>query len=64
MTMGGLGAVYGWGILSRNEEARHVALTGLEGMGVASLLGLGVEAAFGRRRPREGDEPRGFFKGG
>ncbi|MFQ5851622.1 MAG: phosphatase PAP2 family protein [Candidatus Binatia bacterium] len=64
MTIGGLGAVYGWGILSRNEGARHVALTGLEGMGVASLLGLGAEAAFGRRRPREGGGPRGFFKGG
>ena len=63
-TLGGLGLVYGWGVLSQNEEARHVALTGLEAMGAVSLTGLGVKAAFGRRRPSEGEGPRAFFKGG
>ena len=63
-TVGGLGAVYGWGVLTRNEEARHVVLTGMEGIGLASLLGLGTKAAFGRNRPRDGDGPRAFFKGG
>ncbi len=63
-TLGGLGLVYGWGVYSRNDEARHVVLTGMEGMGVASLLGLGAKAAFGRNRPRDGDGPRAFFKGG
>lgn len=63
-TVGGLGAVYSWGVLTRNEEARHVVLTGMEGIGVASLLGLGAKAAFGRNRPRDGDGPRAFFKGG
>ena len=63
-TLGGLGLVYGWGVYSRNDEARHVVLTGMEGMGVASLLGLGAKAAFGRNRPRDGDGPQAFFKGG
>lgn len=63
-TLGGLGLVYGWGVYSRNDEARHVVLTGIEGIGVASLLGLGAKAAFGRRRPSEDDGPRAFFKGG
>lgn len=64
LAVGGVGAVYGWGVLADNEEARHVALTGLEGMGLSSLLGLGGKAAFGRKRPRDGDGPRAFFKGG
>lgn len=64
MTVGGVGLVYGWGALSRNEEARHVALTGVEGIGLASLLGLGAKFAFGRNRPTDGGGPRAFFKGG
>ncbi len=64
VTVGGVGAVYGWGVLAGNEEARHVALTGVEGIGVASLLGLATKAAFGRSRPRQGDGPRAFFEGG
>ncbi len=63
-TVGGLGLVYGWGALSRNEEARHVALTGVEGVGLASLLGVGAKFAFGRNRPSDGGGPRAFFKGG
>lgn len=63
-TLGGLGLVYGWGVFSRNEEARHAVLTGVESMGVASLLGVGAKAAFGRNRPRDGGGPRAFFKGG
>ncbi len=63
-TVGSLGLVYGWGVLSRNDDARHVALTGVEGIGMASLANLGLKFAFGRRRPNEGDGPRAFFKGG
>lgn len=63
-TVGGLGLIYGWGVFSRNEEARHVALTGVEGVGAASLVGLGLKAAFGRKRPSEGEGSRAFFKGG
>ena len=63
-TVGSLGVVYGWGVLSRNDDARHVALTGVRGIGMASLLNLSLKFAFGRRRPGEGDGPRAFFKGG
>ncbi len=63
-TVGSLGVVYGWGVLSRNDDARHVALTGVEGMGMASLANLSLKLAFGRQRPSKGDGPRAFFKGG
>lgn len=64
VTLGGLGAVYGWGVYSHDEGARHVALTGVEGIGVASLIGVVAKAAFGRKRPRDGGGPRGFLRGG
>ncbi len=38
MTVGGVAMVYGWGAISHNEEARHVAMTGVEGIGLASLV--------------------------
>ena len=63
-TVGSLGAVYGWGVVSRNDDARHVALTGVRGIGMASLVNLSLKFAFGRQRPSQGDGPRGFFKGG
>ena len=64
VTEGSLGLVYGWGLLFRNDEARHAALTGIEGVGLSSLLTIGAKAAFGRLRPREEHGPRAFFKGG
>ncbi len=64
ITEGSLGLVYGWGLLFRSDEARHVALTGMEGVGLSSLLTIGTKAAFGRLRPRDERGPREFFKGG
>jgi membrane-associated phospholipid phosphatase len=63
-TLGSLGLIYGWGLYSRNDEARHAVLTGVEGIGLSSLLTVGIKAAFGRKRPNANDGPRAFFKGG
>jgi membrane-associated phospholipid phosphatase len=63
-TSGSLGLIYGWGLYSHNDEARHAVLTGVEGIGLSSLLTVGIKAAFGRKRPNAGDGPRAFFKGG
>jgi membrane-associated phospholipid phosphatase len=63
-TLGSLGVIYGWGLYSRNDEARHAVLTGVEGIGLSSLLTVGIKAAFGRKRPNANDGPRAFFKGG
>jgi membrane-associated phospholipid phosphatase len=63
-TFGSLGLIYGWGLYSGNEEARHAVLTGAEGVGLSSLLTLGIKAAFGRKRPNTDEGPRAFFKGG
>jgi membrane-associated phospholipid phosphatase len=63
-TFGSLGVIYGWGLYSHNDEARHAVLTGVEGIGLSSLLTVGIKAAFGRKRPNAGDGPRAFFKGG
>jgi hypothetical protein len=37
-TLGSLGLIYGWGLYSHNDEARHAVLTGVEGIGLSSLL--------------------------
>ena len=63
-TLGSLGLIYGWGLYSHNDEARHAVLTGAEGIGLSSLLTLGIKAAFGRKRPNTDEGPRAFFKGG
>jgi membrane-associated phospholipid phosphatase len=63
-TFGSLGLIYGWGLYSHNDEARHAVLTGVEGIGLSSLLTVGIKAAFGRERPVAGEGPRAFFKGG
>jgi len=63
-TLGSLGLIYGWGLYSHNDEARHAVLTGAEGIGLSSLLTLGIKAAFGRERPNANEGPRAFFKGG
>jgi membrane-associated phospholipid phosphatase len=63
-TLGSLGLIYGWGLYSHNDEARHAVLTGVEGIGLSSLLTVGIKAAFGRERPITGEGPRAFFKGG
>src|SRR5215510_3095976 len=63
-TLGSLGVIYGWGLYARNDEARHAVLTGVEGIGLSSLLTVGIKAAFGRKRPNANDGPLAFFKGG
>ena len=63
-TLGSLGVIYGWGLYSRNDEARHAVLTGVEGIGLSSLLTVGMKYAFGRKRPNAGDGPKAFFQGG
>jgi membrane-associated phospholipid phosphatase len=63
-TLGSLGLIYGWGLYSRNDETRHAVLTGVEGIGLSSLLTVGIKAAFGRKRPNANDGPRAFFEGG
>jgi membrane-associated phospholipid phosphatase len=63
-TMGTLGVIYGWGLYSHNDEARHAVLTGIEGIGLSSLLTVGMKYAFGRQRPKTGDGPKAFFQGG
>ena len=63
-TLGSLGLIYGWGLYSHNDEARHAVLTGAEGIGLSALLTVGIKAAFGRKRPNAGEGPRAFFKSG
>ena len=63
-SLGSLGLIYGWGLYSHNDEARHAVLTGAEGVGLSSLLTLGIKAAFGRKRPKADEGPRAFFQGG
>jgi membrane-associated phospholipid phosphatase len=63
-TLGSVGLIYGWGLYSSNDEARHAVLTGAEGIGLSSLLTVGIKAAFGRQRPKTGEGPRAFFQGG
>jgi membrane-associated phospholipid phosphatase len=63
-SFGTLGLLYGWGLYARNDEARHAVLTGMEGIGLSSLLTVGMKYAFGRKRPNTGDGPKAFFQGG
>jgi membrane-associated phospholipid phosphatase len=63
-TLGSLGVIYGWGLYSHNDEARHAVLTGVEGIGLSSLLTVGMKYAFGRKRPNAGKGPFKFFEGG
>lgn len=63
-TLGSLGLIYGWGLYSHDDEARHAVLTGVEGIGLSSLLTVGIKAAFGRKRPETNAGPRAFFQGG
>ena len=63
-SFGSLGLLYGWGLYARDDEARHAVLTGMEGIGLSSLLTVGMKYAFGRKRPNTGDGPKAFFQGG
>lgn len=57
--------LYGYGLYSGDARARHYALTAGEGAGIATLLDIGIKAAFGRLRPRQDHHDHdAFFHGG
>lgn len=56
--------LYGYGLYVGDERARDYALTAGEGAGVATLLDVGIKAAFGRLRPSQTSSHTGFFHGG
>jgi hypothetical protein len=58
------GLMYAYGLYEGDDRARHLALTAGEGAGVATLLDIGIKAAFGRLRPRQTSSHTAFFHGG
>jgi membrane-associated phospholipid phosphatase len=62
---GGTALLYLYGLYSDDARARQYALTAGESAGVASLVDIGVKAAFGRLRPhQDGHSHTAFFDGG
>ncbi|MFI5365078.1 MAG: phosphatase PAP2 family protein [Candidatus Binatia bacterium] len=58
-------ALYAYGLYSDDTRARQYDLTGGEGAGVATLVNVGIKAAFGRLRPyQDGHSHTAFFRGG
>jgi len=69
ISYGSIGAsaavVYGYGYYSADSQIRHDTLTGGEGAAIASLVNVGIKAAFGRLRPhQDGHSHTAFFRGG
>jgi membrane-associated phospholipid phosphatase len=56
--------LYGYGLYAGDSRAREFALTAGEGAGIATLLDVGIKAAFGRLRPSQSSSHRSFFRGG
>ncbi len=56
--------LYGYGLYRDDARARQYALTGGIGAGVATLLDIGIKAAFGRLRPSQSSSHTSFFHGG
>jgi membrane-associated phospholipid phosphatase len=56
--------LYGYGLWYQDSRARHYALNAGEGAGIATLLDLGIKAAFGRLRPSQTSSHTAFFHGG
>ncbi|MBV8772091.1 MAG: phosphatase PAP2 family protein [Deltaproteobacteria bacterium] len=56
--------LYGYGLWYNDPRARHYALNAGEGAGIATLLDLGIKAAFGRLRPTQSSSHTAFFHGG
>ena len=46
--------LYGYGLYAGDARARQYALTAGEGAGIATLVNVGIKAAFGRLRPSPG----------
>src|SRR5215472_7141115 len=58
------GLLYGYGLYKDDDRARQYALTAGMGAGIATLLNLGIKAAFGRLRPSQSSSHTAFFSGG
>ena len=58
------GLLYGYGLYKDDDRARQYAITGGMGAGVATLLNIGIKAAFGRLRPSQSSSHTAFFSGG
>ena len=56
--------LYGYGLYRDDARAREYALTGGMGAGIATLLDVGIKAAFGRLRPSQSSSHTAFFSGG
>ncbi len=56
--------LYGYGLWYDDPRARHYALTAGEGAGIATLVNVGIKAAFGRLRPSQTSSHTAFFHGG
>jgi membrane-associated phospholipid phosphatase len=56
--------LYGYGLWKNDDRARHYALTAGVGAGIATLVDVGVKAAFGRLRPSQSSSHTAFFDGG
>ena len=61
----GTALLYGYGLWYDDAHARHYALTAGMASGIATLVDIGVKAAFGRLRPgQNGHDVDAFFHGG
>jgi membrane-associated phospholipid phosphatase len=60
----GAALLYGYGLWYNDPRARHYALTAGEGAGIATLVDVGIKAAFGRLRPSQTSSHTAFFHGG
>jgi hypothetical protein len=56
--------LYGYGLWNNDDRARHYALTAGVGAGIATLVDVGIKAAFGRLRPSQSSSHTAFFDGG
>lgn len=57
--------LYGYGLYADEARARQYALTAGEGAGIATLVNVGIKAAFGRLRPSQDHHDHdAFFHGG
>ena len=57
--------LYAYGFYTADASTRQNTLTAGEGAGVASLVNVGIKAAFGRLRPNQDDHSHtAFFRGG
>jgi len=60
----GTALLYAYGLYEGDSRAREYALTAGEGAGVATLVDVGIKAAFGRLRPSQSSSHTAFFHGG